>query len=163
MSKERKPFKESKLGKFLSEKVPGVLDVVDDYFPPAKILTALVGKNLPPEDQIEFDRLLQEHEKEMYALEIEDRKSAREMYSHNNILQKIYALAFLAAYIIITLAVIIMIYNITVKKVHVPDWAIGTISTLFGGMSMKVSTINDFLFGSSYKQESQLQTNLFKR
>lgn len=72
-----KPFKESKLGKFLSEKVPGVLDVVDDYFPPAKILTALVGKNLPTEDQLEFEKLLNEHEKEMYALQIQDRDSAR--------------------------------------------------------------------------------------
>jgi hypothetical protein len=77
MSKERKKLKDTALGKFLSEKVPGVLDVVDDYFPPAKILTALVGKNLPPEDQIEFDKLLRDHEREMYALEIEDRDSAR--------------------------------------------------------------------------------------
>lgn len=77
MSREKKKFKDTTIGKFISEKVPGVLDVVDDYFPPAKILTALVGKNLPPEDQIEFDKLLQQHEKEMYALEIEDRDSAR--------------------------------------------------------------------------------------
>lgn len=75
---EKKPFKDTKLGKFLKEKVPGVLDVVDDYFPPAKILTALVGKeSLPPEDQSEFVKLLQDHEREMYALEIEDRDSAR--------------------------------------------------------------------------------------
>lgn len=72
-----KPFKETKLGKFLSDKVPGVLDVVDDYFPPAKILTALVGKNLPPEDQLEFEKLLNEHEKEMYSLQVQDRDSAR--------------------------------------------------------------------------------------
>lgn len=72
-----KTFKETKLGKFLSEKVPGVLDVVDDYFPPAKILTALVGKNLPPEDQLEFEKLLREHEKEVYALEQQDKSSAR--------------------------------------------------------------------------------------
>lgn len=75
--KEKKAFKETKLGKFLSDKVPGVLDVVDDFFPPVKVLTALVGKNLPPEDQIEFDRLLKEHEREMYTLEIQDRDSAR--------------------------------------------------------------------------------------
>lgn len=75
---EKKPFKDTKLGKFLKEKVPGVLDVVDDYFPPAKILTALVGKeSLPPEDQSEFLKLLQDHEREMYALEVQDRDSAR--------------------------------------------------------------------------------------
>jgi hypothetical protein len=54
-----------------------VLDVVDDVFPPAKILTALVGKNLPPEDQLEFEKLLHDYEKEMYALEVQDRSSAR--------------------------------------------------------------------------------------
>jgi hypothetical protein len=78
MSKERKKFKDTKLGQFLKDKVPGVLDVVDDFFPPAKILTALVGKeSLPPEDSIEFERLLRDHEREMYTLEVEDRDSAR--------------------------------------------------------------------------------------
>lgn len=77
MSREKKKFKETAIGKFISEKVPGVLDVVDDYFPPAKILTALVGKNLPPEDQVEFEKLMKEHEKEMFELEIKDRDSAR--------------------------------------------------------------------------------------
>lgn len=75
---EKKKFKDTKLGKFLSDKVPGVLDVVDDYFPPAKILTALIGKeSLPPEDQLEFEKLLAEHEKEIYALDVQDRDSAR--------------------------------------------------------------------------------------
>lgn len=76
--KDKKKFKETAVGKFLSEKVPGVLDVIDDYFPPAKVLTALVGKNLPPEDQIEFEKLLKQHEKEMYALEVQDKDSARD-------------------------------------------------------------------------------------
>lgn len=74
---DKKPFKDTRLGKFLREKVPGVLDVVDEYFPPAKILTALVGKQLTPEDQLEFEKLLQDHEREMYALEVQDRASAR--------------------------------------------------------------------------------------
>lgn len=60
--KEKKPFSETKLGKFLSEKVPGVLDVVDDYFPPAKLLTALVGQKLSPEEQNQFEALLLEYE-----------------------------------------------------------------------------------------------------
>jgi hypothetical protein len=77
MEAKKKPFKETKLGQFLKEKVPGVLDVVDDYFPPAKILTALVGKNLPPEDQLQFEKLLLDHDREMYALEVQDRDSAR--------------------------------------------------------------------------------------
>lgn len=59
-SKEKKKFKETKLFKFLEEKVPGVLDVVDDYFPPAKILTALVKpeESLSLEDAHEFKKLL---------------------------------------------------------------------------------------------------------
>lgn len=33
--------------------------------------------------------------------------------------------------------------------VKLPDWAVAFISTVFGAMSAKVSTIVDFFFGSS--------------
>lgn len=74
---EKKKFKDTKVGKFLSEKVPGVLDVIDDHFPPAKILTYLVGEKLTPEEQVQFNQLLADHEKEMAELNVRDRESAR--------------------------------------------------------------------------------------
>lgn len=73
-----KKLKDTKVGSWLKTNVPGVLDAVDDYFPPAKVLTALVkGQKIPDEKMVEFEQLLQQHEKEMYELEIKDRDSAR--------------------------------------------------------------------------------------
>jgi hypothetical protein len=73
MSK-RKPFSETKVGQFLKEKAPDLLDKIGDYFPPVEILADLVkGKSLTPEQQAEFDKLLFDYAK----LEVEDRQSAR--------------------------------------------------------------------------------------
>lgn len=77
MSKEKKKFKETAVGKFLSEKAPGVvkqiLDVADDFFPPAKFLTALIGgANLSPEDKAKADALMMEYEKEITARQISE-------------------------------------------------------------------------------------------
>lgn len=77
-----KPFKESKLWKFLNEKAPKVLGVIGDVLPDKGVLG--IVKNLidsdpdiPAEDKLEFQKLLQDHQKEMYALEVQDRESAR--------------------------------------------------------------------------------------
>lgn len=75
---QRFRLRDLKIGKFLLKKAPDILDVVDDYLPPVKILTELLkGKELSPEDQREITRLLQEYETEMYRIEVSDRQSAR--------------------------------------------------------------------------------------
>jgi hypothetical protein len=73
-----KPFKESKLGQWLKEKAPRVLDVVGNVLPDKGVLG--IVKNLidndpeiPAEDKLEYAQL----EKEFYELEIRDRESAR--------------------------------------------------------------------------------------
>lgn len=75
----KKKFTETAIGKFLSEKAPKLLSVVDDYFPPAKLLTALIGgdPDMSAEDKAEALRLAQQYEKELYELEVRDRESAR--------------------------------------------------------------------------------------
>lgn len=78
MTDKKKPFKDGKLWQFLKTHVPDVLDKIDDHVPLVSILTAAVkGKNLSPEQQQEFDKLLAEHEREMYSLEVQDRANAR--------------------------------------------------------------------------------------
>lgn len=81
----KKPFRETKIGQFLSTKGVDILNVVDDYFPPAKILTALLPKNLSPEEMAQATKLIQEYELEVAKIDLErerlsteDRKSARE-------------------------------------------------------------------------------------
>ncbi len=75
----KKKFKESVIGKFLQEKGSPILDMVDDFFPPAKLLTALIGgdSTLTPEQKSEALKLTQQYEKEIYEIEVRDLESAR--------------------------------------------------------------------------------------
>ena len=81
-----------------------------------------------------------------------DRQSAREMYSKDNSLQKLFALTFLAAYILLTgflLWIVAGWMGMAEKPVSMPEWAQALVSAIWGQMSAKVGTITDFLFGSS--------------
>jgi hypothetical protein len=74
MSREKKKFKDTAIGKFVTNVAPEILDKVDDFFPPVGILTAAVkGKNLSPEQQAEFDKLAVEYE----SMRVRDMESAR--------------------------------------------------------------------------------------
>lgn len=74
---KRKPFSETKVGQFLKEKLPDVVDKIGEAFPAANILKLIVGEKLAPEDRLKLDSMLLEYEKEFYELEIRDRESAR--------------------------------------------------------------------------------------
>lgn len=45
MKKEKKKFKDTAVGKFLKDKAPKILDVVDDFIPPLKVVTELIKKD----------------------------------------------------------------------------------------------------------------------
>lgn len=73
-----KPLKETKLGKWLKDKAPKILDTVGDVLPDRGVLG--IVKNLidsdpeiAPEDKLEYAKL----ERDFYELEIQDRDSAR--------------------------------------------------------------------------------------
>lgn len=80
MPKEKFKLKDLRIGKWLKDKAPEVLDVVDDYLPPVKVLTALVSEkvDIPEADRLEYEKLLIEYEAELYRLEVQDRESARQ-------------------------------------------------------------------------------------
>ena len=76
--KDKKPFKETKLGKFLKKIAPSILGIAGDLLPDAGVLNMV--KNLIIKD----DTISSEDKKEalsqvklMYELEIKDRDSAR--------------------------------------------------------------------------------------
>ena len=50
----------------------------------------------------EFEKVIQEHEKEMFALEVQDRSSARTMFTDDSFIQKILAIIFTCAYFLIS-------------------------------------------------------------
>jgi len=102
--------------------------------------------------KLELQRLLLEQEKEIFSKEVEDRKSARELYSTDALIQKILATLFTCAYF--GLSYVLFRYFVT-NNIQLSDYEIGFISTVFGAMSSKVNTIIDFFFGGSSNQNQR--------
>lgn len=98
----------------------------------------------------ELKSLLKNHEHTMYQLEVEDRKSARDMYSDDSNIQKILATIFTVAYFILSF---LLARYFVIGDINLGEFEISFISTLFGAMSAKVNTIIDFFFGGSSKKD----------
>jgi len=79
--KDKKKFSETKLGIFLKEKAPNVVDAIGDVFPPAKILSALIGgSSLSPEDKAKAQEHLIEYEKELTARQLSEDTNVTERW-----------------------------------------------------------------------------------
>jgi len=100
--------------------------------------------------KIELKRVLLDAEKEAFAKEVEDRKSARNLYESDAVIQKVLAVLFTVAYFGITY---VMFRYFVMNTLELSDYEIGFISSAFGAMSAKVNTIVDFFFGGSAKKE----------
>ena len=101
-------------------------------------------------------RLLLDAEKEAFAKEVEDRKSARDMYKDDAFIQKILATLFTAAYFGLSF---MMFRYFVMGDIEMGAFEISFISTIFGAMSAKVNTVVDFFFGGSSKKNEQQQIN----
>ena len=109
------------------------------------------------EAKLALRRLLLEAEAEAFAKEVEDRKSARDMYKDDALIQKILATLFTAAYFGLSF---MMFRYFVIGDIEMGEFEISFISTIFGAMSAKVNTVVDFFFGgSSKKNEQQLNNN----
>ena len=97
----------------------------------------------------QFKEVVQNHERDMYALEVEDRKSARILFKDDSYIQKILAVIFTSAYFFLSYT---MFEYFVMNTIQLSDYEIGFISTVFGAMSSKVNTIVDFFFGGSSKK-----------
>lgn len=71
----KKPFKETKVGKFLSEKGSAIVDIVGDFVPPVEILSSLINNDpkMTIDEINEANKILMEE----YRLELEDKQNAR--------------------------------------------------------------------------------------
>ena len=105
------------------------------------------------EAKLALKKLLLDAEKEAFAKEVEDRKSARDMYKDDAIIQKVLATLFTVAYFGITF---VMFNYFVTKTIELGEFEISFISTIFGAMSAKVNTIIDFFFGGSSKKNEQV-------
>ena len=93
-----------------------------------------------------LEELLKNHEKNMFELEVEDRKSARTMYQDDSQIQKILASFFTIAYFVLSF---VMFRYFMIGDINLGEFEISFISTIFGAMSAKVNTVVDFFFGGS--------------
>ena len=77
-SSEKKKFKDTKLGGLLSKVAPKILNVAGDFLPDAGVLS-MVSKMIDADPDIspEDKKMLQNHQKELYKIEVADRDSAR--------------------------------------------------------------------------------------
>jgi len=83
---------------------------------------------------------------ELFKMAVADRSSAREMYQKDSWLQKAFAIFFLVAWCALTF---VMLIYFVFQTIDLQDWQIAFISSINGGISTKLSTIIDFLFGGS--------------
>jgi len=76
--KERKKFKDTKVGKFLNEKAPKMLDTIGDVLPDKGVL-GIVKNLISSSDELspEDKAIALDHLKEVFELEVQDRESAR--------------------------------------------------------------------------------------
>ena len=106
------------------------------------------------EAKLALKRLLLEAEQEAFKQEVEDRKSARDMYKDDALIQKILATLFTIAYF--GLSFMMFRYFVT-GDLELGEFEISFISTIFGAMSAKVNTVVDFFFGGSSKKNQEQQ------
>ena len=135
------------IGKFIGglfgkvvENAEGILD---------KVITTDKERD---EAKLSIRRLLLDAETEAFKQEVEDRKSARDMYKEDAIIQKILATLFTIAYFGLSF---MMFRNFVIGDLNLGEFEISFISTIFGAMSAKVNTVVDFFFGGSSKKNEQ--------
>ena len=104
------------------------------------------------EAKLQLKKLLLDAEKEAFAKEVEDRKSARDMYKDDAIIQKALAILFTVAYFGISF---VMFNHFILGDINLGEFEISFISTIFGAMSAKVNTIVDFFFGGSSNKNKE--------
>ena len=104
------------------------------------------------EAKLALKRVLLEAETEAFKQEVEDRKSARDMYKDDALIQKILATLFTVAYFGLSF---MMFRFFVMGDLNLGEFEISFISTIFGAMSAKVNTVVDFFFGGSSKKNEQ--------
>ena len=135
------------IGKFIGglfgkvvENAEGILD---------KVITTDKERD---EAKLALRRLLLDAETEAFKQEVEDRKSARDMYKDDALIQKILATLFTVAYFGLSF---MMFRFFVLGDIDMGEFEISFVSTIFGAMSAKVNTVVDFFFGGSSKKNEQ--------
>lgn len=153
--KDKKPFKETAVGKWLAGNAPDILDTVDDFFPPVKVITELLkGKKLTPEQQAHFEAAVRAHEIEMEKLSISDKSDARNREIETVKAGRRYdVLMLLTGVIILGLAIltVVAIFFLDLKNKELSHFIAGEI------IGMSLGTMVTYYFGSSRSSQDKDQ------
>lgn len=153
MGKYKDKHKQSRLSAFIKDKAPKLLDMVEDVLPDSGALG--VVKNLIADstelttEEKEAAKGLAELDLQAFELEVEDRKSARELYSTNDIMQKVFAAVFLVGY----MALSYYLLRVLMGAEDMPKLAETMVTMIWTGTSTKLGTIVDFFFGGSVQKQ----------
>jgi len=148
----RKKFKDTKIGKFLSEKAPKILQVVGDILPERGALGIVknlinLSDDLSPEDK----QMLTEEILKLEELELKDRESARNREIEIAKIHK-YDFLFYLTGIIGLAAFCFMIYAIVYLKIPAENKEVWI--HLIGITEGIVISIFGYYFGSSIRRNS---------
>jgi hypothetical protein len=148
----RKKFKDTKVGKFLAEKAPKILQTIGDVLPERGALGIVknlinLSDDLSPEDK----QMLSEEILKLEELEVKDRESARGREVEIAKLQKFDFLFYLTG-IIGLAAFCFMIYAIVYLSIPEPNKEVWI--HLIGITEGIVISIFGYYFGSSIKRNS---------
>jgi hypothetical protein len=152
MPKEKKKFKDTKFGQWLSEKAPDIISITGDLLPDKGVLgivkNMIERSEMSPEDKMAANNFM----KEIYQLEVQDRDSARKRQSEvaqaggNDILFNITGGVGLLVFCFIVYAIVFL---------HVPEDNKELWIHLIGICEGVVLSIFGYYFGSAMKRNVQ--------
>lgn len=85
--------------------------------------------------------------KEIYQMQIDEKRSARDLYTRDSSMQKVYAGTFLLGYLLLTAWILYSVISGDIKDAN--QFETGLIGSIWGAFTAKLNTITDFFFGSS--------------
>ena len=149
---DKKPFSKTKLGKFLKETAPSILDVVGNVLPDKGIL-GIVKNLIDKDDNMSADDKSEAHRQlvELYELEVMDRESARDR--EVNLRKYGTDWMFNATGIVGLLAFAFLVY--TVVTTNVPEGNKEIFIHMIGIVEGVALSIFGYYFGSAVKQNKE--------
>ena len=150
---DKKKFKDTKVGKFLKEKAPKILETVGDALPNQGVL-GIVKNLISSSDELspEDKAAALDHLKEVFALEVQDRESARNREIEIAKVHRFDFLFFLTG--IVGLSVFCFIVY-AIVYLQIPDQNKEIWIHLIGISEGVVLSIFGYYFGSSIKRNIQ--------
>jgi hypothetical protein len=146
-----KKFKDTKVGQWLSNKAPDVVDAVGDVFPPAKLLGKLIWDrdDLSEADKATFQQHLKEYEAEL-DYHLKNTGSARSIYKLSKDVTDDLANRIMTW----NLPIIVLLVFVNIFCVKFLDSALlAIVSNVIGRVMQKLfeerSTVTNFYLGSS--------------